>query len=189
MPSSSTPSKIATVEMIETRRLRLRQWQEDDFSRFAEMSQDPEVMRYFPTTLSHEQSYEAATRFRADIELNGWGIWAVALQANNQFIGLTGLRHQPDRFEFSPCTEIAWRIARPYWQSGYATEAAQAVMNYGFTTLGLPEIVAFAVSDNTASIAVMRKLEMTTDGGTFLHPELDPDDPLAEHVLYRKRIA
>ena len=170
---------------IETERLRLRQWQDKDYTHFAEMSQDADVMRYFPSTMSSSESTDFADRFREVIERQGWGIWAVALKQSDQFIGLTGLQHQPDRFEFSPCTEIAWRIARPFWRQGYASEAARAAVRYGFESIGLEQIVAFTVSGNDASIGVMRKLGMTTDGERFLHPEMPADHPLAEHVLYR----
>ena len=172
-------------KMIKTNRLRLRNWREEDLAPFAEMSSDAELMRYFPSTLTRAESDELANRQRENIDRQGWGIWAVELLENGQFIGLTGLQHQPDRFAFSPCTEMAWRIARPYWGKGYATEAAMAALEYGFSTLSLSELVAFAVAGNQASISVMEKIGMTSDGDTFLHPEMPVSHPLAEHVLYR----
>ena len=82
--------------------------------------------------------------------------------------------------------ELAWRLARPAWGHGYATEAALAAADYGFVTMGLPEIVAVTMEKNLRSQAVMRRIGMTTD------PAEDFDDldvkegPLRRHVVYRK---
>ncbi len=73
-----------------------------------------------------------------------------------------------------------------FWGKGYATEAAQAVVQYGFTVLHIPEIVAFTVPANTQSLRVMEKLGMHRDThGDFAHPKLPIDHPLSHHVLYK----
>jgi len=176
---------ICISSVIETARLNLRQWQESDFASFAEMSADPELMRFFPATLSAPESRALAESWQSAIARNGWGVWAVALADSNEFIGITGLQHQPDRFEFSPCTEIAWRIARAHWCNGYASEAAKAALAYGFKQLRLKEIVAFAVPTNTASMRVMQKLGMQEQAQSFYHPELPKNHILSEHRLCR----
>ena len=82
--------------------------------------------------------------------------------------------------------EIGWRLARPAWGHGYATEAARAAAAFAFGTLGLDELVSFTTAGNERSRAVMRRLGMTHDpADDFDHPALAAGDPLRRHVLYR----
>ena len=92
------------------------------------------------------------------------------------------------RFEshFTPCVEIGWRLAAPYWGRGYATEGARAALAVGFETLGLGEIVSVTVPANLRSRRVMEKIGMTRDpADDFDHPALSEGHPLRRHVLYR----
>jgi len=87
---------------------------------------------------------------------------------------------------FTPCVEIAWRLARDYWGFGYATEAARAARDYGFAHLGFEEIVSFTVAANQRSRNVMERIGMThVAADDFEHPLLPPGHPLRHHVLYR----
>ena len=89
---------------------------------------------------------------------------------------------------FTPAVEVGWRLAAEHWSRGYATEAARAALDYGFTTAGLDEIVSFTVPANSRSRAVMERLGMTHDpADDFDHPRIEPGHPLRRHVLYRKR--
>ena len=82
----------------------------------------------------------------------------------------------------------AWRLSWKNWGHGLATEAAQKVTQYGFETLGLPEILAITAKRNRRSRRVMEKLGMfTNEDENFLHPQLEHNHPLSEHVLYRFR--
>jgi len=101
------------------------------------------------------------------------------------FIGVVGLETVSYQAHFTPAVEVAWRLARAYWGKGYATEAAQAALDYGFEQLGLDEIVALTVPANWRSRRVMERLGMTrVPKDDFDHPKL-PDGPLKRHVLYR----
>ena len=83
--------------------------------------------------------------------------------------------------------EIGWRLARPAWGRGYATEAALAAMDYGFGVMGRPEIVAVTMARNLRSQAVMRRIGMTRDPAEdFDDPDVD-EVPLRRRVVYRKR--
>ncbi len=83
--------------------------------------------------------------------------------------------------------EAGWRLARSAWGHGYATEAALAVLRYGFDKVGLTEILAVTTKANLRSQAVMRRIGMTTDPGEdFDDPDVD-EGPLRRCVLYRKR--
>ena len=182
----SIPISTTTKQLIEleTDRLKLRAWQESDLQPFAELNADKDVMLYFPSVLTREQSDNLADKFQHLILDHGWGFWAVELKATGQFIGFTGLNTQPEQFIFSPCVEIGWRFAKQYWHQGYATEAAKACLKFAFETLQLKEVVSFTAVHNTASEHVMQRLGMQAMF-EFNHPALTQESPLSRHILYK----
>lgn len=169
--------------ILETDRLYLRQWQTADLLPFQEMNRDPEVMRYFPSTLDAEQSDELANKFRLVIKRKGWGFWALEHKGTGKFIGFCGLYDQSDKFSFSPCTEIGWRLDPGFWSQGYAFEAAEKALQFGFQNLDLQQIVAFTSIYNQRSERLMQRLQMVKQR-TFRHPHIPQDNVLSEHVLY-----
>ena len=175
--------KIMIYELC-TDRLLLRQWKDSDYEPFAQITSNPEVMRYFPKTLDRQQSDELANRIKYLIGIKGWGVWAVELLETHEFIGCIGLHPQPSKFEFSPCIEIGWRLDPKFWNKGYATEGAEACLRFAFEELGFQEIVAFTAKDNLVSQKVMKKIGMSFSHD-FLHPEFDDTHPLREEKLYR----
>lgn len=170
--------------MIETVRLRLRQWQAEDNEAFAAMSSNPQVMQYFPNLLTRAESDALIERMKSIIDTQGWGFWAVELKYSQQFIGFTGLNEQPAQFSFSPCVEIGWRLDQAYWGQGYAPEAARAALAFAFGQLKLDKVVAFTMLENVKSQRVMHKLNISK-AGEFQHPALAKDHPLSWHVLYQ----
>ncbi len=170
---------------LETRRLRLRQWEASDYSAFAELNRDPVAMEFFPSPLSREESDAIASKCQALIAEKGWGFWAASLLSSNEFIGFIGLHELADDIPCSPCVEIGWRLRKEYWGNGYATEGAIEALNFAFNTLQLQEVVAFTAIHNQRSRAVMKNLGMTNSHQNFVHPKLDPKHPLSEHVLYK----
>jgi RimJ/RimL family protein N-acetyltransferase len=150
------------------------------------MNADAEVMRYYPETWTREQSDAFAQRVMRLIETRGWGFWAVEERASNQFIGFVGLHIPSHELPFSPCVEVGWRLAKPYWGLGYATEAAQSAISFGFQQLHLKELVAFTAVANLKSRAVMERLGMQFDS-EFDHPQVPVESRLRRHVLYRLR--
>jgi RimJ/RimL family protein N-acetyltransferase len=170
--------------VLRTERLLLRPWRDADLQVFAEINADPEVMRYMPSTLSPDESDALAERVRREFDRRGYGPWAV--EVGGAFAGFTGLAHPTFDAPFTPCIEVAWRLARRHWGHGYATEAARAALCAAFVHVGAPEVVSFTVPSNTRSIRVMEKLGMRRDlDGDFDHPLLPPGHPLRPHVLYR----
>ncbi|MCO6478375.1 MAG: GNAT family N-acetyltransferase [Phaeodactylibacter sp.] len=167
-------------------RLGFRQWQDDDLPALTALNQDEAVMEHFPATQSAEETRRQYRRFQALFRDYGYGPYAVGRLESGRFIGFIGFAHP--RFEsfFTPCIEIAWRLARPEWGQGLATEGALACLDYGFTRLGLTEVFAFTTTTNKASERVMQKIGMEKVG-TFGHPALEEDSPLYRHVLYRIR--
>jgi RimJ/RimL family protein N-acetyltransferase len=174
-------------ELIEfdTERLRVRQWIEADREPFARLSSDPRVMEFLPNLLDRAASNAMVDRLQTLIAERGWGLWAVELKAEKQFIGFVGLHIPKVDLPFSPCVEIGWRLAFEYWGQGYATEAARAVLKVGFDRLLLTEIVSFTATINHRSRAVMERLGMERETETFEHPSLPLGHPLREHYLYR----
>lgn len=170
--------------MIRTQRLVLRQWNDEDLHPFSQICGDREVMEFFPKLLTEEESYTMGKRIQALIAERGWGFWAVEVPGQSNFIGFVGLHIPRENMPFSPCVEIGWRLARRYWGMGYATEAASESLRYAFTHLALDEVVSFTPARNIRSQAVMEKLGMSY-ASKFVHPDLEPSDPLREHVLYR----
>jgi RimJ/RimL family protein N-acetyltransferase len=174
------------VAEIGTERLIMRGWRESDLAPWAAMNADPEVRRYLGPLLTFEQAEAWALNFQDDLDRYGFGFWALEVRTSGDFIGFTGLGAVDEDMPFAG-TELAWRLARPAWGHGYATEAALAAMNYGFVTMGLPEIVAVTMAANLRSQAVMRRIGMITDVAEDFD---DPDvleAPLRRHVVYRKR--
>jgi len=168
-----------------TERLQLRQWKPTDHEEFSIMSADPLVMEYFPSILSRSQSDAIADKCQSLIAENGWGVWAVELLDTKEFIGIIGLHIPSADLPSSPCVEILWRLARPHWGHGYATEAATAALQVGFEQLDLQEIVSFAVVNNHPSRAVMERINMIKTGENFLHPDVPTCSHLREHCLYK----
>lgn len=172
--------------MIATPRLLLRTWRDDDLEPFAAMNADPRVMQHFPKALTRPESDRLAGLIRAHLERHGYGLWAVEIPDVVPFIGFVGLTHIPFEAHFTPAIEIGWRLAADHHGRGYATEAAHAVVEHAFGTLGIEEIVSMTTPANTASIRVMEKLGMTHDPrDDFDHPKLPQGHPLRRHVLYR----
>jgi len=171
---------------LDTARLRLRQWREEDLQPFARLNADAEVMEFFPARLSRESSDGVARRLRDKIAERGWGLWAVEERASGEFIGFVGLQPPAAQLPFSPCIEVGWRLGRAFWGRGYATEGARAALRAGFETLGLDEIVSFTALGNRRSRAVMERLGMLEDAqGAFDHPSVPEGSPLRAHCLYR----
>ena len=168
-----------------TARLRLRPWQPADWPAFAALTADAEVMRHFPAPLSTAQSDALADELNRRIACQGWGFWAVEHLDTRQFIGFVGLNIPSADLPCSPCVEIGWRLARRWWGQGLASEAARAALEFAFTRLQLPEVVAFTAEGNMRSQAVMQRLGMQRDTATFEHPALPAGHPLRTHVLYR----
>ncbi len=171
---------------LTTPRLLLRMWRDADLPAFAAMNADPQVMELFPELLERAESDALVRRIRAHFDEHGFGRWAVEVPGVAEFIGFVGLSVVDFRAAFTPAVEIGWRLATPHWGKGYATEAARAVLRFGFNQLRLDEIVSFTVPHNQRSRRVMERIGMTyiaTDD--FEHPRLPVGHPLRLLVLYR----
>lgn len=170
--------------LIETDRLWIRQWMPSDLRPFCALNTDPVAMKYFPATLTEEESRIQMNLFQNHIDQKGYGFFALERKDTGEFIGFTGLWHPSFTAPFTPCTEIGWRLLPHHWQQGFATEAAKASLQFGFMQLGLSEIVSFTSVHNFKSEQVMQKIGMQKSG-MFHHPKISPGHFLEKHVLYQ----
>jgi ribosomal-protein-alanine N-acetyltransferase len=171
--------------VIETPRLILRGWRDEDYEPFAALNADPEVMRHFPATHTREESDALADRNRLHIDDHGWGLWAVEHKGSGDFLGFVGLARPVQPNPLADEVEIGWRLAQHGWGHGFASEAARASLDYGFNELGLARIVSFTATENERSQAVMRRVGMTRAPELdFDHPRLPKGHRLERHVVY-----
>ena len=177
---------MAAEPELETARLRLRRWRDEDRRPFAELNADPAVMEHFVAPLGRRESEELVNVIEDGFASRGFGLWALEVLDGGEFIGFTGLSVPSFEAHFTPAVEVGWRLARTAWGNGYATEAGLAALRFGFDRAGLEEIVAFTSTGNARSRAVMERIGMSAvEGGEFEHPSLPPGHPLRPHVLYR----
>ena len=142
----------------------MRGWRESDLAPWAAMNADPEVRQYLGPLLTFEQASAWVLNFQDNLDRYGFGFWAVEIRASGEFIGFTGLDTVDDQMPFTGI-ELSWRLARPAWGHGYATEAALAALRYGFDVMG--------------------RIGMTTDPAEdFDDPDVD-EGSLRRHVVYR----
>lgn len=184
-PSTAIEGRVRSPEVDEplrTARLELRRWRDGDRAPFAELNADPEVMRYFPRPLTAQESDAFVDRIEEGFERNGFGLWAVEI--DGRFAGYTGLNRTSFTTPMGPHVEIGWRLAKWAWGHGFATEAAQCVLEVAFARLELTEVYSFTTESNARSEAVMRRIGMVrrTDLD-FDHPNT-PDWWGMKHIVY-----
>ena len=171
---------------IETERLLLRSWREEDREPFAAMSVDQEVMRHLGGTIDRAESDAVIDRLATVDHEQGHTFWAVERKDLGVMIGFCGLRrggHEgtPVRDEL----EIGWRLARSAWNQGFAREAAQATLDWGWANRDAARIAAWTVPANTGSWGLMIRLGMVHRPDLdFDHPRFEPGHPLCRHVVY-----
>ncbi|MBG9794919.1 GNAT family acetyltransferase [Paenibacillus dendritiformis] len=168
---------------LETARLLLRDWAEADLVPFRQLNADKEVMRYFPKTLFPEETNLFYQSIVAEFTERGYGLYAVEVKENKEFIGLIGFHRATFEAEFTPCIEIGWRLKKEAWGKGYATEGAAACLQYGFHELGFRDVYSFTAKINKSSQNVMKKIGMSFIQ-SFNHPKVEAGSPLKEHVLF-----
>lgn len=148
------------------------------------MNRDPQVRKYFPALVTREESLAHIATIGKNIRERGYGLFAAELKSTGDFIGFIGFSHPGFDSHFTPCVEIGWRLAAPFWGQGLATEAAGACLQAGFSKFGLRDIYSFTSVHNHPSEKVMRRIGMIHQG-TFSHPLIPEDNWLCDHVLYK----
>ena len=142
--------------ILETDRLLLRQYVEEDAEAFFELNSDPKVLRFVPDKqlLNVEQARQILIDHPiADYRKHGFGRGACILKSTGQQIGFAGLKYLEELDE----VDVAYRLLPAFWGQGLATEAALASVRYGFSKLGLKRIIGLTMPENVASIRVLEK--------------------------------
>ena len=178
---------MTPILQLETPRLLLRPWRDQDRAPFAAMNADPAVMHFFAAPMSPLESDEAITRYTAALARDGYSFLAAESRADHSFLGTIGMQIMRDHVPNlpQPAVEIGWRLTTAAQGRGLATEGALALIHHAFHTLNLQQLVAVTVPTNLASRRVMQKLGMThLPDLTFDHPRVPPAHPYRQHVLY-----
>ena len=145
------------TQILETQRLLLRHFVPEDSIHFFEMNNNPKVIQYTGDTPF--KNLEDALSFAAGYDAyqkTGIGRYAVIRKSDMQFLGWCGLKYHPQERK----VDIGFRIYEEFWNQGYATESAKAVIQYAFNTLRYPKLVAHTHIDNTASQRVLTNCGM-----------------------------
>lgn len=157
--------------MIETQRLLIRPGIESDAEPLHVIHSDPDVTRWLGGAMpaSVQEERDRIVRLNSLEDQHGFTMWTVEEKDTGAVIGKAGLF--PVEMK-GPDVEVAYHFAKDRWGRGYATESAQACLDYGFDALGLTEIVGLVVPDNAASARVLQKCGMRPVGPAH-HYDMD----------------
>jgi len=168
-------------------RLGLRNWLENDLEEFAKINADKEVMKHFPKTLTKDESLNLIKRLQNHYEKYNYTYFAVDILESGEFIGFIGLVYQTYESEFTPATDIGWRLKKSAWGKGYAPEGAKRCLDFAFNELKLDKIISTCTEKNYKSEKVMKKIGMKKVGG-FNHPALTNYPEHGKCLCYEKYI-
>ena len=152
------------IPVIETDRLLLREWREEDLDDYAAMVADAEVTRFVGGVQTRGEAWRSMAAMLGHWVLRGYGTWAVERKSDARLIGRIGLLNP----EGWPGVEVIWTLCRPYWGKGYATEAARASLRFGFEHTSVPKLISLIDPQNQASQAVADRIGEFKGGKTSL---------------------
>jgi RimJ/RimL family protein N-acetyltransferase len=157
--------------LLETSRLRLRQFTQTDVPLLVDLDSDPRVMQYInggiPTSEIDIREQFLARVFRYYEDTDGLGVWAAEHADDHAFMGWFHLFPNPDSADI---LEIGYRLKHDFWGQGFATEGAAALIEYGFARPEVTKVIANAMPDNHGSTNIMKKLGMTFET-EYTHPK------------------
>jgi RimJ/RimL family protein N-acetyltransferase len=169
---------------IETERLILRNWRDEDRAPFATMSADPQVMATLGPVMERDKSDALIDRLIAIAACLGHTFGALERREDGAFLGWCGLVDGTVP-AIAGKPEIGWRLASAYWGQGYAREAAQATLAWGWANLDTDRIWAITSRGNSRSWGLMERLGMVRHPNLdFDHPNVPDDSALKPHITY-----
>jgi len=163
------------IPVLETERLVLREWREDDFEPFAAVYADPRDARFIGGVHSRDDAWRRMASYLGHWVLRGFGHWVLADKATAEFVGWAGL-WSPEGF---PGREVAWTILPPMRGRGLAQEAGRRARAFAYETLGWETVISLIDVENRPSIRVAERLGATfervvpfrgADCAIFRHP-------------------
>ncbi len=152
------------IPTLETERLRLRPWRDDDLDAFSVFTADRKATEFVGGTFSRGDTWRRIAMFLGHWQLRGFGNWVIEEKASGAFVGYSGL-WKPDGW---PEPEIMWGLLPTHHGHGYATEAAARARAYAFEVLRWPTAVSYIVAANLPSRRVAERLGAKHDGTTEL---------------------
>ena len=180
------------AKFLETERLILRQFGDEDADKLFELDSDRAVIRFVnlgiikggePTGIDFEtiRNKTLPSFLEYYQKYDGYGFWAAIEKSSNEFIGwfqfrpaldskfnlISGLYHNDD-------IELGYRLRKVSWGKGYATEGARALILKGFSELGTQRVISSALAENRASSRVMEKAGLKF-WQKYIHPEIEPE--------------
>jgi RimJ/RimL family protein N-acetyltransferase len=170
------------IPILETERLRLRAFRESDIDDYAALNADPEVMRFLGGPWDRGRAWRHLAFLLGHWQLGRPGMWAVELKETGAFVGMVGFA-EPEGW---PGFELAWRLARRWWGSGFATEAARAALDHAFTVLQKDRVISLILPENLASLRVAERIgeslqsHIEHTGRTFLCYGIDRESHAAQ---------
>jgi RimJ/RimL family protein N-acetyltransferase len=151
--------------ILETPRLLLRMWRNEDFATYEKMCADPEIMKYLGGRIFDRlEAWRHMAFLVGHWELRGYGHWAVEEKESGKFVGRIGFLNP----EGWPGFEVGWTLAREFWGKGYATEGARRALDYAFHDLDKDHVISLIHPENKNSIKVAERLGETLEGQTEL---------------------
>jgi len=161
---------------IETERLVLRDWRDEDWAPFWRDTNTPAVMRWLGGVLDDERRLAAQGRILNYAAEHGHTFWAVERKDDGAVLGFCGLKRSNQAGGPQGEFEVGWRLREADWGKGYAKEAALASLDHAFAVLGAPQVIALTVAGNTGSWGLMERLGMERRADLdFANSDFDPE--------------
>lgn len=150
---------------LETERLILRDWRDEDWAPFFRHTNTPNVMRWLGGVLDEDGRSAMRSRLASCKEQHGHNFWVVERKEDGghqsgELLGFCGLKRANQQGAPIGDFEVGWRLREDAWGQGYAREAAEASLDAGFEQFGAPHIIALTVEGNTKSWGLMERLGM-----------------------------
>ncbi len=174
--------------VAETVRLRLREWDEADETRFYEVMNTPAVMRFLGGQQTPEEWSAGFHRIRTYQRDFGFTFWIVERASDDAILGFCGLKraNAPGGDAIAGDIEIGWRLREDAWGQGYAKEAAIAVLDLAFARFAAPHVVAITAAANASSQGLMVRLGMIRRRDLdFVDQRFPADSEVNPQVVYR----
>jgi RimJ/RimL family protein N-acetyltransferase len=151
------------MSILETERLILRMWREEDFEEYASICSDPEVMRYLGgKPYTRLEAWRHMAFLVGHWHFRGYGHWAVEEKETGRMIGRMGFLNP----EGWPGFEVGWTLSRDCWGRGYATEGARRMIDYAFKEMNRDHVISLIHRENVGSIRVAEKMGERLEGET-----------------------
>jgi RimJ/RimL family protein N-acetyltransferase len=168
--------------IVETERMKLREFEVRDLDELAAMVGDAEQMTFYPRRKTREEASAYIDRNRALYDEYGFGFWCLESRATGAFLGYCGIR--PRELDGGAEIEIGWHTKKAGWNSGLATEAATAARDLAFNRFDIARLVAVILPQHIASRRVAAKIGMRVETTTVL----DGDYPALVYARERSTV-